>query len=182
MDDRTEKIGAALERLFRTYPQSDRGDALDVALERMERAKVYLEALEPYDIRDIEAGCHAFVTGTAPGVNPAFIPPAPQVAAEVRRQMNLRLDSERRTAAFRPKLPPPDIERTTESQQRVRELMETTVAGLKRVTEETDGDSVKRKADQWGRTNVRFYPDLNDAEMEARLGFSVGDKDEQDAA
>ena len=163
-DDKTQRTAAALERLFRTYQQSDRGDALDVALERMERAKVYFDAVAPYDIRDIEAACNAFITGNAPGVNPAFIPPAPQVGAEVRRQMNLRLDREYRDNLTRPKLAPPDAERTPESQARVRELMERTIGGLKRMTE--DDDPVERHRSVLRKTNEYF---------DAERGFSVGD-------
>lgn len=107
MDSRNETIAAAFDRLFRTYQQSDRGEPEAVVRERMERAKVYFEAVEPYQTGDIERAVENFITGNAPGVNPAFAPPAPQVASECRRVMNLRLDHERRS---RPVLPPPPEE------------------------------------------------------------------------
>lgn len=174
MDDRNEKIAAALERLFRTYPQSDRGDALDVALERMERAKIYFDALAQYDLRDIEIGIAALISGSAPGVNPNFIPPAPVVAGEVRRQMGLRHHREDIDRIAQPKLAPPDVERTPESQARVRELMNRTVAGLRGMTEKDSAEADARRKALWDRTNASF---------DAERGYSIGDpEDAADAA
>lgn len=165
MDDRNERIAAALERLFRTYPQSDRGDALDVALDRLERAKVYLEAVDQFDIADIEAATKAFITGNAPGVNPAFIPPAPQVAAEVRRQMNLRLDSERRRKPYTPELPPPRP--TAESRARVKALIDNAVVEIAaKAADTTTPESQEGRKAIFERTNER---------LDAERGFEVGD-------
>lgn len=169
MDSRNERIAAALEAVFRTYQQSDRGDDETIARERIERARVYLAAVDQYDVRDIEAACRALLTGSAPGVNPNFVPPAPVVAGECRRQMNLRLDSEARERAFRPKLPTPDVERSPESQQRVRELVERTVGEL---GAEKD-DQEARHRDRLRKTNDYF---------DAELGYSVGDPEGDEAA
>jgi hypothetical protein len=105
--NRDMRIAAALERLFLTYPQSDRGDEMAIARERIARFGVYLEALEPYVVEDIEAAVHSFLTGKAPGVNAAFLPPAPQLAAEAKRLANLRYESEERSRRMRPALPRP---------------------------------------------------------------------------
>lgn len=163
MDDNETRISAALERLFRTYPQSDRGDVLDLALERMERAKVYLEAVAPYDVRDIEAAVSSFLTGAAPGVNPSFLPPAPAVGSEVRRMMNLRLDSERREQLRAPALPPPEIEHTPESRAKVKALVDSAVANLQAASLD---DPAERHRSAIRKANEYF---------DARRGFSVGD-------
>jgi hypothetical protein len=171
MDDRNERIATALEAVFRTYQQPDRGDEDTIARERIERARVYFEALELYDIRDIEAACRSILTGSAPGINPSFIPPAPAVAAECRRQCNLRCESEARDRAFRPKLPPPDIVRTPESQARVRDLVQRTVNGLKGPEDE---DPEARHRRRMAKANAYF---------EDEAGFTVGDPEgEADAA
>lgn len=169
MTDRNETIAQALDRLFRTYPQSDRGGSPeDLARDRIERAQVYFEAVEPYETRDIEAAVSAFITGTAPGVNPNFAPPAPAVAAEVRRQMNLRLDHEARIR--KPALPPPDIERTPESQARVKARAAELIASLASLSRTDEAAAAYR--DRLNRTNERF-----DRELIAARGYTVGDRD-----
>jgi hypothetical protein len=164
-----QRIAAAFDRLFRTYPQFAQGNtAGELLRDRVEKAKVYFDAVVLYDERDVEAAVDAFLSGTAPGVNPSFAPPAPAVGAECRRQLNLRLDRERDR---RPKLPPPDIERTPESQARVKELMERTVHGLR--TPDSDDPAARHKR-RMEKTNAYF---------DQERGYSVGDRDgHEDAA
>ena len=111
-----------MDRLFRTYESFAKGNtAAEILRDRVEKAKVYFEAVAPFQAVDIEGAVSAFLTGAAPGHNPAFAPSAPQVGAETRRQMNLRLDSEARHQ--RPKLPAPEINRSPESIARVQALV-----------------------------------------------------------
>lgn len=134
--------------------------------------KVYFEAVAVYDEQDVEAAVEAFLTGSAPGIsNPSFAPPAPVVGSEVRRQMNLRVEHERRIA--KPALPPPDIERTPESQARVRDLVARTAAGLSALSAGERDQSAEHRRQMFAETNAR-----NDA---AR--YTAGDPDaEADAA
>jgi hypothetical protein len=182
MDDRNERIAAALEAVFRTYQQSDRGDEEAVARERIERARVYFEAVTPYEIRDVEAGCRTLLSGSAPGVNPNYLPPAPVVAAECRRQMNLRLDRENRERKLRPALPPPEIEHSPESRARVKALVEGLTHRLSVDTEAEESEAAARRKALAERTNERFFPDMDEREMEERLGFSAGDPEDHEAA
>lgn len=127
-DNRNETIAAAFDRLFRTYQQSDRGDPRAVLTERMERAKIYFEAVAPFEVQDIEKAVENFLTGNAPGHNAAFAPPAPFVAAECRRVMNQRLRHER---LMRPALPPPaDPEITPEQRERGKGVLRDLAASL----------------------------------------------------
>lgn len=130
-----QRIAAAFERLFRTYgPLGQGSTAEEITLDRIERIKVYFEAVAPYEEQDVEAAVDAFLSGSAPGVNPNFAPPAPAVGGETRRQMNLRLDKENRERRLRPALPPPDIEHTPESRARMKAILE---AGLAKLHEAT---------------------------------------------
>lgn len=124
--------------------------------------RAYLLAVEDYPADDVEAAVAMLIKGTAPGINPSFRPKPSEVGAECRRQMNLRLDHEARERAYRPKLPPPDIERTPESQARVRELMERTVKGFK--AQSVDDDPVERHRRVIARSNQ--YWDVGDPEGE----------------
>jgi hypothetical protein len=134
----------------------------------------YLLAVEDYHPFDVERAIDTLIKGTAPGVNPSFRPKPSEVGAECRRQMNLRLDSEYRDKMARPKLAPPDIERTPESQARVRELMNRTVSGLRGMSESESAEATARRKALWDRTNASF---------DAERGYSIGDpEDAADAA
>jgi hypothetical protein len=86
----------------------------------------------------------------------------------------LRLDSEYRDKMARPKLAPPDVERTPESQARVRELMNRTVSGLRGMSEAESAEATARRKALWDRTNASF---------DAERGYSIGDpEDAADAA
>lgn len=166
-----------MEAIFRTYPQSDRGDERTVAMERIERAKVYLEAVDIYEVQDIEAASKAIINGSAPGLNPNFIPPAPVVASEVRRQMNLRVDRGMRQKRLHPALPPPDLEKPADSRARVAAKLADGIAALQSVAADEDAEQIKRKAEAWAKTNAIFMPDMDEIEMERRLGYAVGDQE-----
>lgn len=165
-------MAVAFEKLFSTYPSVGRSD--DPA-ERLQAAQVYFEAVLAFDVRDIETAVVNFLNGSAPGVNPSFAPPAPAVAAEVRRVMNLRLDSERRRA--RPQLPPPLVERTAESRARVAQMVREAQAALT-VAGEDDEEATRRRQSTQSRVFDRFDPPQDEAEMMSRLGYTTGDSDE----
>ena len=90
----------------------------------------YLLAVEDYPADDVERAVDQLVKGTAPGVNPSFRPKPSETGAECRRHMELRLRALELERLHRPRLPPPDIERTRESQARVRDLMASTIKAL----------------------------------------------------
>lgn len=104
--DRNTTIAEALDKLFRTYERSDHNaDPGDLARDRMARAKVYFEAVAPYEARDVQQAVADFLAGNVPaGWNVAFAPSAPQVGSAVRRAMERRLESQR---LGRLSLPPP---------------------------------------------------------------------------
>lgn len=181
MNDRNERIAAAFERLFRTYDRPGQGDAEVVARDRIERARVYFEAVEAYEARDVEDAISNFLRGVAPGFNPAFVPPAPQVGAEVRRVMNLRLDSEARSRAVRPSLPPPDVKRSPESRERVAALMAEQIEKLAAGKRTEDAAAEKRRAELLARTNAHFDAELDEDGarpwLAKRPWYGIGDPD-----
>lgn len=170
-----EQVTAAFNRLFSTYPQFA---AADLA----ESAGAYFEAVEPYETVDILAAVKSFLSGSAPGHNPAFAPSAPLVGAETRRLMNLRLDRERRDALSKPRLPPPDIVHTPESRARVAAMAQAHIERMADIARTEDAEMDRRQRDLAARTNARFAPDMSPEAMRRRLGFSVGDRDGQDDA
>lgn len=96
----------------------------------------------------------------------------------VRRCQDKRLDSERR--AQKPMLPPPDIDKTDESRERVRRMMQDQAAKLAEKMRSDDAKSAadaKRKAEFDRRLDERFRPDMDARATAQRLGFDVGDPD-----
>jgi hypothetical protein len=148
-----------------------------------ELVRGYLLAVEDYHADDVWRAVDTLIKGTAPGVNPSFRPKPSEVGAECRRQMNLRLDSEYRTKLSQPRLPPPDIERTPEARARMQAKVDQFLADVAVKTE--DPALVKRRNEQWTKTNARFRPDMSPEALSRRLGrkagFTVGD-DHEDAA
>lgn len=142
----------------------------------------YLLATEDYPAGDIEAAVNTLVKGVAPGVNPSFRPKPPEVGAECRRQLHLRLDSERRTNMLRPALPAPEIEHTPESRERMKAILEAGLARLETTAGPEQETELARSKAQWDKVNARFYPDMNPRAMRKRLGFSAGDPEGDEAA
>ncbi len=163
-------VAKALERLFSTYPQFGRSD--DPA-DRVKAASVYFEALATYEAQDIEGAVANLLSGRAPGVNAAFPPPAPVVAAETRRVMNLRLDALSRRYAPRNQLPAPTIERTDESRANVKAMVEAVVA----VDTEAQRIAEEARREGWAKVNARFDADLTSDTMLERLGYTTTDSD-----
>jgi len=140
--------------------------------------RAYFDAIEPFSTGDIEAGVKAFLQGAAPGHNPAFAPSAPMVGAEVRRQMTMRLDADARNR--RPALPPPDVVRSAESRERVKALVEhaTGKLGEARCTDDARRSPPKPMSE---RVRTMLEPDMSSEALALRLGFGVGNDDEENA-
>lgn len=171
-----QRIAAAFERLFRTYGSLGQGSTPEeVARDRMERIKVYFDAVALYAEEDVEVAVDNFLTGSAPGHNPSFAPPAPLVGAEVRRVMNLRLDHEARIR--KPALPPPDIEKTPGSRERVLRLANQHIDQLASALRTDDAAKAHERKRWQDRIDARFNPSQDEAEMAQRLGFTSGDRD-----
>lgn len=162
---------AAFNRLFSTYPQFATGDF-------GEAMRAYFDAVELYETIDIVAAVKNFLSGSAPGMNPAFAPSAPMVGAETRRVMNLRLDAEHRS---RVPLPPPTVSHAPDELARMSAKAEEAIARLTASMRTEDAAADKRQRDGWARTNARFQPDMSPNAVKRRLGFPELVRDE-DAA
>lgn len=180
-----KRIAAAFDRLFRTYGPLGQGNTPEeIARDRMERVKVYFEAVALYLEDDVEAAVEAILTGSAAGINPNFAPPAPAFAGECRRQMNLRLRRDELERLARPALPPPDIEKTPEAMERGRAIMDAAIASLTAMNESESAEAIAASKARWEKVNARFAPEMSDEAINARLmkpRWTVGN-DAEDAA
>lgn len=169
-----QRISAALERLFRTYPSQAKGDSeFEIARNRVASAKVYFDAVAPYAADDVEDAVQAFLTGSVPGHNAAFAPSAPQVGSACRRAMEQRLDIVNRARRLRPALPAPPIEHTDEERQRAKAKVAEFVASVS--DDPADEATIAIRNARWAKVNARFAPPMDDhSVMERLLGYSVG--------
>lgn len=154
--DRNTTIAEALDKLFRTYDRSDRnGDPGDLARDRMAKAKVYFEAVEPYEAQDVEQAVNDFLTGNVPGGwNVAYAPNAPQVGSATRRAMERRVERER---LDRLALPPPAddfVQDPPEVRAKNRARLDALAASLASSMQMDDAPLRSLQA----RTNARFDP------------------------
>jgi hypothetical protein len=182
-----QRIAVAFDRLFRTYGPLGQGSTPEeITRDRIERIKVYFDAVAFYSEDDVEAAVEAILTGTAAGMNPNFAPPAPAFAGECRRQMNMRLRRAEQERLGHPRLPPPDIEKTDEQRARARALMQQTVDNLSAGTALESAEALAASKARWEKVNARFAPEMTDEAIAERLlgrrPFDVGAPESDEAA
>lgn len=96
----------------------------DRASDPQQAVRNYLLAVECWELIDVTAAVDALIAGNAPAVHKGFLPTSAELGGECRRQSGLRLESARRSNALHHvPLPEPVIERTPESQARVKAKM-----------------------------------------------------------
>lgn len=173
-------IPSLLELLFSTFPS---GQGVD----RAAQMQAYVVALDGHDMRDIETAIWRLIRGEIDWHNGAFAPSAPllgNVVAKMRDERYRRAKFDR-TYATPVALPSPDVERTPESQARVKAMVE---GFVKSVAEALSTEDAKRAAghnDLVKRTHRRFDPDQDGPSLNSRLmgvEFTVGNDAEEQAA
>lgn len=183
-----QRIAAAFERLFRTYGPLGQGSTPEeITRDRIERIKVYFDAVALYAEEDVEAAVEAVLTGTATGINPNFAPPAPAFAGECRRQMNMRLRRAELERIARPRLPAPDIEKTDEQRQRARAKMQEAIDNLSASEALASAEALDASKARWEKVNAHFQPDMTDDAVMNRLihkrpAYDVGAPESDEAA
>lgn len=179
-----QRVSAALERLFRTYPSLGKGSTPEeISRSLAAAAQVYYEAVAPYTADDVEVAVNAFLTGTVPGHNTAFAPTAPMVGSACRRAMEKRVDAENLRRRLRPALPKPDIVHTDEERARAKALVADFVASVASAEIEQTTEEQKRRKERWEKVNARFQPAMDDASvMERLLGYSTGSPESDEFA
>lgn len=94
--------------------------------------EAYGISLEGHDERDIGAAVRRFIRGEVDGHNQSFPPTASKLGGVVRKCLMDRLDSEERDRLSRPALPPPEIDKSDLSRERVRLKMDAAIKSLSR--------------------------------------------------
>jgi hypothetical protein len=134
-----------ISRLLASWPSA--------AGEGDEQLRSYLLAVDDYPADDVSAAVDALIKGIAPDVNPSFLPPPAVVGAECHRQNHLRASREDLERRLHPRLPPPDVKRTPESQARVRDMVAGVIAKL---AVDPGEDPVERHRRRVAKANAFF--------------------------
>lgn len=169
----TEHQERLVSLLLGTFPNFQSGDA-EAAL------TAYALVIGKADPRDVEPGIMMLIDGELPGFDGRFAPTATQLSRAIRVALEKRVDAEN---SARKALPAPDDdwvddppEVKARNKARLDELAASLASSMR--TEEAKND---RKRQQLGnKTNARFSPSFDEADMSKRLGigrarFTVGD-------
>lgn len=164
---------ALVSLLLGSFPNFQSGDG-EAAL------AAYELVLSKADERDLQPGVMMLINGEVLGHDGRFAPTAPQLARAIRQAMNKRVDAEN---ARRAALPPPEDEWVDDSpdvkarnKAKLDELAATLASSMR--TEEAEND--RRRQQIHNKTNARFAPSYDEADLSKRLGigrarFTVGD-------
>ncbi len=182
--DSPERVLNAISKLLSPFPAGAAQGTADEVIRR------YLEAVEEFIADDIEAGVDFIMKGKLAGYNGNFAPTPPQLATAARTMRDKRLDHEALMRRYTPRIAPPDVERTPEAQQRVRQVMAQAVKTIGAAdgapTEEAAAAEAKER---WEKVNSRFQPPMDDESVADRLnlnrsrtGVMIGSPDGEAAA
>lgn len=159
--------------LLGSFPTFQSGDA-EAAL------AAYALVIRNADERDVEPGVMILINGEYPGHDGRFAPTAPQLASGIRIARDRRLESERFRRLALP--PPAEPEVSAEERERVKAGFERLVADMAAKARTDDAVADQRYRDRLRQTNAAMAPDMTEAAMLKRLGYTVGNDGEEFAA
>ena len=157
--------------LLASFPNFQSGDA-DAAL------AAYSLVIGQADPRDVEPGITMLINGELPGFDGRFAPTSAQLARAIRISLDRRLDRE---IAERRSLPaPPDewVDDAPEVKARNKARLDALAASLAADLRTEEAETDRKRRELGNRTNAVFRPSDDPYAMAKRLGFEVGDPDE----
>lgn len=163
---------ALVSLLLGSFPNFQSGDG-EAAL------AAYEIVLTTADERDLQPGVMMLINGEVAGHDGRFAPTAPQLAKAIRQAMNKRVDAENERRA---RLPSPSdewIDDAPDVKARNKAKLDQLAADLAAALRTDEAETERRRLETMNRTNARFAPDYDPKAMAKRLGFDVGDPDEQ---
>lgn len=165
-------ILAVVNRLLSPFPAGGQGAGEDVLREYVRVAQSYTDA-------DLTAGADLLMSGRFPGYDGRFAPSPPQFGAACRKALEDRLDAEAIDRRMRPRLAPPDVEKTDESRKRVLARTAELVEALAAQQRTEDAQVERERKARQARVNDRFAPDMSREAVSRRLyprdPWDVGD-------
>lgn len=156
------------------------------APDQAELLRRYLDVVEDWHADLVEEAVTLYTTGAMPGFDGRFAPTPPMLATGCRKAAENQARRKYLDGLNAPRLPAPQLQRTDESRERVREKMKAAVEAIGAQDAHVAAEDIAYSKERWAKTNARFQPDMSDEAVMDRLvrkrGFEVGNDGEEFAA
>ena len=191
MQDQTGKL-KALRKLFGQFPEAGgRADeSIEQRAERMAlRATGFLTALDGFALDLVEDAVDLVLRGELPGHDGRFAPTPPMLATACRLAAEKNARRTYLNGIKSPRLVAPEIRKTDEQRQRVRELAKHAAETIGAGNLDTTEAEMAASKERWDKVNARFDPPQDDASLTDRLnlnrdsqGYDIGAPESDEAA
>lgn len=191
MQDQTGKL-KALRNLFGQFPEAGgRADeSIEQRAERMAlRATGFLTALDGFALDLVEDAVDLVLRGELPGHDGRFAPTPPMLATACRLVAEKHARRRYIDGIKAPRLAAPEIPKTDEQRQRVRELAKHAAETIGAVNLDTTEAEIAASKERWDKVNAHFDPPQDEVSLTDRLnlrrdarGFEVGSPESEEHA
>lgn len=191
MQDQTGKL-KALRNLFGQFPEAGgpANESIEQRAERMAlRATGFLTALDGFALDLVEDAVDLVLRGELPGHDGRFAPTPPMLATACRLAAEKNARRNYLNGIKSPRLVAPEIRKTDEQRQRVRELAKHAAETIGAVNLDTTEAEMAASKERWAKVNAHFDPPQDEASLTDRLnlkrdarGFDVGSPESDEAA
>lgn len=191
MQDQTAKL-KALRKLFGQFPEAGgpANESVEARAERMAlRATGFLTALDGFALDLVEDAVDLVLRGELPGHDGRFAPTPPMLATACRLVAEKHARRRYIDGIKAPRLAAPEIPKTDEQRQRVRDLAKHAAETIGAVNMDTTEAEIVASKERWAKVNARFDPPQDDASLTDRLnlnrdsqGYDIGAPESDEAA
>jgi len=192
MHDQTQKL-KAIRRLLGQFPEAGGfqvSESLEQRAERMAlRATGFLTALDGFAVDLVEDAVDLVLRGELPGHDGRFAPTPPMLATACRMAVDKRARQRYLSGLSTPRLAGPEIRKTAEQRQRVRELAKHAAETIGAVNLDTSEAEMAASKERWAKVNAHFDPPQDEDSLtdrlnlrRDRLGYSIGSPESDPAA
>ena len=182
----------ALRKLFGQFPEAG-GPANETLEQRAERMALrttgYLTAIDGFGIDMVEDAVDLVLRGELPGHDGRFAPTPPMLATACRVAAEKVARTRYLNGLALPRLAPPDIPKTDEDRQRVRDMAKHAAETIGAVNLVASQDEMTASKERWAKVNAHFDPPQDEASLTERLnlnrdsqGYIIGSPESDEAA
>lgn len=191
MQDQTRKL-KVLRKLFGQFPEAGgpANETVESRAERMAlRATGFLTALDGFDIGLVEDAVDLVLRGELPGHDGRWAPTPPMLATACRMAAEKNARRNYLSGLNAARLPAPEIRKTDEQRQRVRDLAKHAAETIGAVNLDTTEAEMAASKERWARVNAHFDPPQDADSLSDRLslkrdrrGFDIGSPESEENA
>jgi len=191
MQDQTAKL-KALRKIFGQFPEAGgpANESVEARAERMAlRATGFLTALDGFAVDLVEDAVDLVLRGELPGHDGRFAPTPPMMATACRLAAEKNARRNYLNGIKAPRLAAPEIRKTDEQRQRVRDMAKHAAETIGAVNLHASEAEMAASKERWAKVNAHFDPPQDEASLTERLnlkrdarGFDIGSPESDEAA